>query len=839
MYNFVSSLMGIRNKTSYEGSVFQSLYEKLLTTKDAKYFNEKEKLLILKYAVFFFSQDFDDARKLGYRIIVAYANLFKEFIPLYDVALNTGFVPVAKFIEKNYLNKDRIDTSFFNVLLSSYKDNFKEKGVYLSLAQKELVEFSRSIISDSLIVAPTSYGKSEMIVTKVEENLSSRICIIVPSKALLAQTKKRLLSNENIASKCKRVITHPEMYKKGAEAFVAVLTQERLLRLIQQDQSLSLDLLMVDEAHNLLDKEQRAELLLQVLLILRKRNPETKLHFFTPFIVDPSSIQTKYSDYVVTAKRSQEFIKIEKYFLYDFKRDRSLSLYDQFIDKYISIETLQLSEMEFIWKYKAPKNIIYANRPRDVERLAQEISDKCGDIDFSHDISDEFKDARKAISEYLHPDYALLRCIKKGVVYHHGKVPEIIRLYVEKLFREHKKFEFIVTTSTLLEGVNIPAERIFLLSVDKGLGHLKKSDFKNLTGRVCRFSEIFSDIDGDLRMLQPEIYLINGWCTAENFNPRSFYEKKAKISQADKDDIGNILLKEPANDDEKKKEIEALEYIENIEPGTISLDDERVLRKVDSEIAKACFRNNVYEFDIHKYENLLIEEHGYFKDEQKIDCVSVLISRIDSIFIRIINRDDNERRKDHFDLARLENSAAQNFYSFFLTWKMEGSSYSKMISSYLSYWEKRESEYHDPIIYVGSAWGEIKRNDNEILSSYVDIRNKSRSERVNLAIVKIKEESDFIEYKLLKYVEILNDLSMLDVNFYEKIKYGSTDKRVICMLKNGISIELANCLLGGEYDEYIEFDLSKDEVRIKKQAIEAMKSNNENKILVFELDFHV
>lgn len=33
-------------------------------------------------------------------------------------------------------------------------------------------------------------------------------------------------------------------------------------------------------------------------------------------------------------------------------------------------------------------------------------------------------EACKNIAEYVHPNYRLIECVKRGVIYHHGAVPE-------------------------------------------------------------------------------------------------------------------------------------------------------------------------------------------------------------------------------------------------------------------------------------------------------------------------------------------------------------------------------------------------------------------------------
>lgn len=832
------TINGVRRRDSYENSAFQALYENLFS--EAPSLSDDDIKKLLRWAVFFFNSDDEGIKRLGYRIIVRYSNLFEDYIPLYDISLNAGFIPVSKYIESHYFNKDVTGSKFLNTYLSAFKEIFKDGNKYLSVGQKELIEFSRSISDDALVVAPTSYGKSEMMISKVSENLSKKICIIVPSKALLAQTKRRLLDSPDIASSAKRIITHPEMYRQEDQTFVAVLTQERLLRLLQKYPDFDVDILMIDEAHNLLDGGERGALLLQVILIVRHRRPDVELKFYTPFLASPKSIETPYSDYALEFRHVKEFIKIEKYFIYDANDSRTLKLYDQFLNTYIPIATLDSDGIAFAQQYKASKNIVYLNKPRDVEDAAIRLSKDLPDIDFSEGVETKFKDAYKAISDFLHPDYKLLKCLKKGVIYHHGRIPEIIRLYIERIFSEHPDFSFIVTSSTLLEGVNIPAEKMFMFDVKKGRQILRRSAFKNLTGRACRFSEIFSSEHGNLRMLEPEIYIVKGDYTSSKFNPETFFKTRAKWQDdsKDQDEIGNVLLKKEYEEDEEELRAQkALEYIENVEPGTIGEASALLARYVTSDIAKLCFKNNVHEFDIHQHEGILVRNLSQYEDSEKINNPNTLLEAISKIFINGV-----EHSPSNDEFVRLQNQAAQNFYSMILSWRMKSASFNEMIRSVLSHWNTKQENARfrdDYLIYVGHSWGDAKRNDDEHIPRYIDLRSKQSSQRVNLAIVRIKEEQDFVEYNLMKYIEILNDLEMLEKTFYEQVKYGSSDPKTICLLKNGISMELAKLLLDDEYKEYLDFDLQNDQVSIAQGAVQKMEETGENQVLIFELEFHV
>ena len=58
----------------------------------------------------------------------------------------------------------------------------------------------------------------------------------------------------------------------------------------------------------------------------------------------------------------------------------------------------------------------------------------------------------------------------------------------------------------------------------------------------------------------------------------------------------------------------------------------------------------------------------------------------------------------------------------------------------------------------------------------------------------------------MPYVEILNDLELVESSFYDKIKYGTSDAKMIKLLKEGFSIELAKVIKTGIYDDYINLE---------------------------------
>lgn len=817
------TLAKIRRRNNLENSAFLPLYERLMMG-DTE-LTDSEKFFLLKIAVFFLNSKDENVERFGYRIILRYSNLYGDYLPLYDVALSRDYIPVAKFIERKHLSDAKKRETFSRLFVEAYQEGFKIEGdgrhIYRSLGQIILDAFSGKD-ENIAVVAPTSYGKSEMIIKKVQNNPDRKVCIIVPSKALLAQTKKALLKNETIRANYRKIVTHPDMYRDGGESFLAVLTQERLLRLLQKHKDLALDLILVDEAHNLLEDNERSHLLAQVLLIAQNRNRNFIVNFFTPFLVNVESLKIRNHAIEIEGLPIGEYMKVERFFAFDLDA-KEIYLYDQFLNRAFPVAADRRigTDMGFIFAHQSAKNIVYLNRPMAVEQFALSAAgQRTGTA-----LTPEIEKIIESIGEFIHPEYNLIKCIRNGVLFHHGGIPDIVRLYVEEIYSKYSDFEFIVTTSTLLEGVNIPAEKIFVLNPSKGLGHLSAAQFKNLIGRVCRFKEVFDDETGSLKMLEPEVYLVKGDHAPQNFSLLNFYRTKVNSSIVVEDEVKNPLL-ESSGDSEKVTGI--LEYLENMESGASGLQN---VASPDSEIGKLCYANNIQDFDILANEETLAANLEFYTQlgYGPINSSESLINAIVRIFfegVTLYEKRDN--------VVRLkENEEARNFYSMFVNWRSQGAPYPLMISRFLSYWKKRVAD-GEALIYIGSKWGEEVRGEGH-QRLYVNMREKNDVQRINLAIAKIKEEQEFIDFNILKYLEILMELELVGADFYDQVKYGTSNKEVICMLKNGFSMELAK-LLTTSYAQSLEFDLEQDSVRYDERLVDQMRGNEENEILIFEAE---
>ena len=97
-------------------------------------------------------------------------------------------------------------------------------------------------------------------------------------------------------------------------------------------------------------------------------------------------------------------------------------------------------------------------------------------------------------------DNVLYKSACNGVFAHHADIPQGIRLGVENAVHD-ELINFLVCTTTLAQGVNLPIKSLFVLSLYQDEELIKVRDFQNLMGRVARSGKmtegnvIFTDIE--------------------------------------------------------------------------------------------------------------------------------------------------------------------------------------------------------------------------------------------------------------------------------------------------------------------------------------------------------
>lgn len=155
------------------------------------------------------------------------------------------------------------------------------------------------------------------------------------------------------------------------------------------------------------------------------------------------------------------------------------------IDKYITNLNVIYNEIIFEPNYTSlitentDKQFIYLSNPKNVEKFANKYFDSNKFSVFDTEIIDW-------ISENVHPDWYYVNYIKQGVGIHHGRTPIFLRKYIENEYsKQNGKIHTIICTSTLIEGINTPTNKLLIIDTPRS-----SFELNNLIGRVGRLNTV-------------------------------------------------------------------------------------------------------------------------------------------------------------------------------------------------------------------------------------------------------------------------------------------------------------------------------------------------------------
>lgn len=780
----------------------EGLYQKLIL---GHILSDEEIERLLACAVVFLNQRAKEIRDLGFRIILLYSLKNYDYRPLYEVSLELGYMPIADAILRSTASEPNDINQLKHVVASAFLHLFCVDGKCLTVDQGRMIQFNAdSSIKDGIVVAPTSYGKTEAVLSLIADKTYKCICVLAPTKSLVTQTRSRIA--KAFRGQLDALVTHPDMSFPQDGRNVFVLTQERFLRIVKKHEALSFDCLIIDEAHNLLDEGSRSELLATAITVAKKRNSQMVVRYLTPFLYQPQNLSIKAAPAELKAFQVEESIKSPNIYLVD---ENEMLLYDQFFNEFYETQQYFDDVFDVEIRCASSKNLVYLNRPVFAEEHARELGEHCDTV-----LTPLVEKFCKDLEALTHPEYYLIDCAKQGVLYHHGSMSPQVRRGVEYLFAEEPECSYLATTSTLLEGVNLPATRMFILDPRRGKRYLSSASFRNLIGRVCRFKEIFG-VESDLQLLQPEIYIIRSKYTRSNANLDKYIRDVCYEGRSGEDIVKNTALSE-ASVLEPNETMRLEENLENFEKGIISSYEGRV---ATTEIGRSCFRNGLMDLDVIDIEKQMEEKARSISE--KVDTPESFMRAIVAIFISGTN---------DAGLQRLKNEKAIRFYVMMLEWKISNLPFSEMIENLLGYWRRLEKASDEAVVYVGSKWGEIPFEDSNA-RNWVDISSKGKKERVNLAIVRLNEEQEFIEHKLLRFADVLHDVNLIKEEFWALLKYGTSDESIVALLNDGLSHSLIKVLTHKYGFDPESWNVER---RLPNELLERMKDEDENLFLILE-----
>lgn len=744
---------------------------------------EKEYLLssaILLSKEYELNRGYTSYLELSYYIILKYAITYQDYTPLYDFSINFGYYPIANTISK--LNLIRVN-NINDILIEKGIKRFKRGDIIETYEQKyakdNILKCSKNEIA---YIAPTSYGKSSIITEKILNDGLSKIGIIVPTKSLINQTYQQI-KKQKLNYK---IIMFDEMYE-NEEKFIAVVTQERALRLLDKE-NLFFDEIFIDEAHNLLDNKYRSLLIARLLNKNLKKNPEQRVIYLSPLVENSNNLKS-YQDGDIKEYKIKFNLKEPE--IYELKLNGVVQKYNRFVNEFYPIRENE-SILPYIIENSKNKNFIFISRPIKIEKFAKELSDY-----ITEEIeSEEIEELIRLLKEYVHEDFEIIDFIKKGIVYLHGKMPDQIKDYLEYKYKNIIDIKYLIANHVILEGMNLPIENLYIMTVN----FLNEKQLINLIGRVNRLNDIFTLDKNNLYKLLPSIHFLN----SEEYNRKQ-------------SDMENKILELRSFDLSDKVENPVLkEYDEN----KLNLSEEKKDKnKKIIENENKIYKDNKSEDSI--LEKILIETGviNYYENTQelitRIKKVKMIITNIqawknlhiiDKIYCIFIN---SLTGISDYEIKRLRYKEAKEFYKQFINNRKFN--LKERIKNQFKYFKEIKNIPEKSQFYIGESYGEIVKTTEDYRDNfkkvYVDLKDKTDKELLNIAIVKIKIEDDFINYKLNSFLNIMLKMEFIDENEYNEVVYGTNNLTKLNLIKKGLTVSLINKFETDNQLQNLSFDM--------------------------------
>lgn len=353
-----------------------------------------------------------------------------------------------------YLEPDTL--SFRDLLaLELHRPPSMDETFVFHRAQAEV--YRRLMDGENVVLsAPTSFGKSKIIDAIIASGKHQHIALIVPTIALIDETRIRVSS----FSATYKIIS--QLSQRPDKNNIFVFTAERLN---SYEHLPKIDFFVIDEFYKigaLKDDEPRTVSLNQAFYKLYKSGGQ--FYMLGPNIKEiPDGLQAKFRCFFYSTNFStvvSEVIRVNKG-----KND---------IERLVCLAK-DIDDQTLIF-CKSP------NRVNEVARalIENKVCENVGELD----------EAFNWMADKFHQEWIFPNALLHGVGMHHGRLPRSLSQYAVRCFNRGQ-LKFLVCTSTLIEGVNTKAKNIIIFddTINK-----KKYDFftfNNIRGRSGRMFQHF------------------------------------------------------------------------------------------------------------------------------------------------------------------------------------------------------------------------------------------------------------------------------------------------------------------------------------------------------------
>ena len=708
---------------------------------------------------------------------------------------------MSKTIEE-FHSKDILDNIFYEFDKEEHLIPGKDEEYFFNDQMKVYYGLKENFYSYS---GPTSMGKSFVVQTYIQQQIENgstdNFAILVPTKALINEVKSNMIGSlqDKLKELNYRVVTSSgDFVLKQNHHYIFIMTPERLLHTMIERDDIRIDFLFIDEAHKISARGGRSAYYYKVLTQLGSMQQLPTVIFASPNIPNPEI----YMRIIPGIEQNQMKKLISKFApVCQFKYflnvpERSTYYYNDYSKNFEHCYTLHEGQdlCDIVATVGQDKqNVVYCSSRRSVLDQAVKYA-----TNIAPKTDEGLVSLAAEIRKEVHDDCYLADLILKGVAYHVGYLPANIRLRIEKSF-ERGDLRTIFCTSTLVEGVNLPADNLFITSYRNGSNNMNEVDFRNLIGRVGR---IKYNLYGNVILVRLDDNL-----KAERYKDllqKEVPEQKLSIDHKHNTEHLNNLIKDLADGDIEmttchknatERDFEALRKF-----GLIFIKD--VASGVDSPITV-----KFEEYLTDKQRQRIIENFSVEKTSDDItisydQALNLHDSIVQGLHYPKLKGEDGEvdfetvvdfmmqlRRIFKWDIYEKETLGKQGTYrldsvirwysTILLRW-IRGNGLQVLVSSAVNYKEKNP----ETGVWSGNyRVSERYDKNSKYQKNLVIAESLSVIENVLLFSISNYFRKFSIEYKAVHKVE------NFDNDWYEFVEYGTTNPDTIFLQQSGFSRE--------------------------------------------------
>lgn len=340
------------------------------------------------------------------------------------------------------------------------------------LHREQSLLLSKLLSGESVAVsAPTSFGKSFVIDAFISVSKPSSVLIIVPTIALMDEARRRL--QRKFGAKY-QVITTTDVDIQPEKA-IYVFPQERAITYANRIKKL--DLLVIDEFYKASANFDKVRSPALVRAILRFSKVAKQRYFLAPNI---SELRAN------PLTKGMEFLKLDFNTVVLRVHDLS-SVASGSLEKKVDVLKELIVDSD-------RRSLIYAGSHPQVSAIAKILEASLKGVG-----SLLLTDFADWLGKHYARDWKLSRLVAKGVGLHNGQLHRALSQIQVRLFEEAVGLKIIISTSSIIEGVNTSAERVIVWSNKSGNTKLTNFDYRNILGRGGR---MFRHFVGEVYVLE-------------------------------------------------------------------------------------------------------------------------------------------------------------------------------------------------------------------------------------------------------------------------------------------------------------------------------------------------